>query len=380
MPRLRTIPFLSLLVSLLLSVAAQAAEQRAFHVARYEKGELKYIHDLPVLLVEGTPEEIGRQKAMLTGEAVKTIADYPRRLLRAIKREEQWPKFVAAGETLLRQAPADHRAELRAFAKALGVDRDLGVVANTIMDTHHGGLGCSSLMVSAEKSATHAPLFGRNLDFYTLGILDKYGLVTVHRPRGKHAFASVGIPGVLGCLSGINDAGLALAVHEVYRAADGSPAFNPKGMPYTFCFRRMLEECTTVEEAEKLLRATERSTMLNLAVCDRRGGAVLEMTPKSVVLRRGSDGICACTNHFRSTGLALWMWCNRYNTLIESSALDKIGVSDIAEKLDAVNQGSLTMQTMIFEPVPLILHLSLGPPPSSHEPLKELPLKELFGK
>jgi hypothetical protein len=38
------------------------------------------------------------------------------------------------------------------------------------------------------------------------------------------------------------------------------------------------------------------------------------------------------------------------------------------------------MQTMIFEPVPLILHLSLGPPPSSHEPLKELPLKELFGK
>ena len=81
----------------------------------------------------------------------------------------------------------------------------------------------------------------------------------------------------------MNDAGLALAVHEVFLSRDGATIFNPKGMPYAFCFRQMLEQCATIEEAEKLLRATERTTILSLALCDRRHGVVLEMTPKSVV-------------------------------------------------------------------------------------------------
>ncbi len=372
---------LLLAASLFLPVTARAAdvEKSPFHAGRAEGGELKFIDTLPVLLVGGTPEEIGRQKAALTGEAVKAIADYPRKLLRTLRCEQRWPMVVADGRALFQQAPANHRREMRAFAKALGVDADAGVAANTIMDTYRGWLGCSSLLVSAEKSATKAPLMGRNLDFYTLGILDKYGLVTVYRPRGKHAFAAVGMPGMLGCLSGMNDAGLALAVHEVYLAADGSKWLNLKGMPYTLCCRRILEECESVEEAEKVLRSMPRSTMLNLAVCDRRGGAVLEMTPKSVVLRRGKDGICVCTNHFRSPELAVWTWCHRYDVLAGAATMKTIHLDDIARKLDAVNQGRLTMQTMIFEPATLVLHLSLGPAPSSKQPLRTLPLAPLLG-
>jgi hypothetical protein len=371
---------LPLLLVLLAPVAARAeGEKSPFHEGRAEGGQLKFIHGLPVLLVGGTPQEIARQKAALTGEAVKAIADYPRKLLRTLRCQQRWPAVVADGRTLLKQAPADHREELRVFGKALAIDADTGVAANTIMDTYRGWLGCSSLMVAPEHSATKGPLLGRNLDFFTLGFLDKYGLVTVYHPRGKHAFAAVGLPGMIGCLSGMNDAGLALAVHEVYLAADGSMWLNLKGMPYTMCFRRILEECTTVEEAEKLLRSVPRSTMLNLAVCDRRGGAVLEMTPKSVVLRRGRDGICVCTNHFRSPELAVWTWCRRYDILAQAAAMKTIGIDDIARKLDAANQGPLTMQTMIFEPATLVLHLSLGPAPSSKQPLHELPLAPLFG-
>jgi predicted choloylglycine hydrolase len=301
-------------------------------------------------------------------------------LLRVFRREDRLPKFVATGQKLLEQAPADYREELQAFTKAAGVEIDEGVLANTIMDTYRGAIGCSSLLVSGEKSATRGPLFGRNLDFPTLGVLDKYGLVTVHRPRGKHAFAAVGLPGVLGCLSGMNDAGLALAVHEVHFSADGATRLNLKAMPYTFCFRRILEECTTVAEAERLLRSVERSSMLNLAVCDRQGGAVLEMTPKSVALRRGEGGVCACTNDFRSKELATWTLCFRYRTLADCAEMKTITVDDVAGKLDAVNQGWLTMQTMIFEPAALRLHVSLGPAPASKQPLRKLDLAPLLGK
>ena len=65
---------------------ARAGEPRIFSEGRSDGGELKYINDLPVLIVAGTPEEIGRQKAALTGEVVKKIADYPRQLLERANR------------------------------------------------------------------------------------------------------------------------------------------------------------------------------------------------------------------------------------------------------------------------------------------------------
>ena len=232
-------------------------------------------------------------------------------------------------KSLVPQLPADHREEMRAAAEQLGIDRELGLVGNLLLDVYRGGFGCSSLIVDAGHSATGGPLFGRNLDFYTLGILDKYSLVTVHRPKGKHAFVSIGFPGMFGCLSGMNDAGLALAVHEVFLSRDGAAMFNPKGVPYTFCFRRILEECATVAEAEKLLRATPRTTILSLALCDRRGRVVLEMTPKSVVARHGERRHPRLHEPFpqRGTG-GCSTWCPRYRKLIQSRKLDRLDVAD----------------------------------------------------
>ena len=231
---------------------------------------------------------------------------------------------------------------------------------------------------SRARAGPAASLFGRNLDFYTLGVLDRYGLITVHRPEGKHAFATVGFPGVTGCISGMNDAGLAMAVHEVHASADGAPMLNPKGMPYALAFRRILEECKTIEEAEKLLRKTERSTILSLAVCDRQSCGVLEITPKNVVLRRGSDGICVNTNHFRSESLGLWKACPRYALLSKAAAMEKLGVADVFKKLDEVNMGPRTVQSMVFEPGPLVLHVAMGTCPATKRPLEKLELKPFF--
>jgi len=356
-----------------------AADKPAFVEGRHEGGELRYINGLPVLCVAGTPEEIGRQKAALTHQAIDRLAEYPRKLLERSSRKEKYPKYVEAAKTVARQIPADHRREMEAFGELSGIDRELGVMANVLTDIYRGSFSCSSLIVSAEASETGGPLFGRNLDFYTLGLLDRYSLITVHRPAGKHAFASIGFPGLFGCLSGMNDAGLALAVHEVFLARDGAPMCNEKGVPYTFCFRRILEECATVEEAEKLLRATERTTILSLALCDRENSVVLEMTPLTVAARREIDGVLACTNHFRTDELVVWPVCSRYRRLVQTRKSDKIGIAEVAEKLDAVNLGQLTVQTMLFEPAALRMHLAIGACPSSALPMKPLDLGPLFG-
>jgi hypothetical protein len=375
------ISHLALLTLLLFSPPAIAEDARSFQEGRFEGAQLRYINDLPVLIVSGTPEEIGRQKAVLTGDVVFKLIDYPKKFLRSGDiSEERRQKLVEMGESLKPQIPTDYRDEMRAFAKKAGFDNqwDVGFLSNVMVDIYRGGFSCSSLIVDAPRSETGGPLFGHNLDFYTFGMLDKYGLVTVHRPSGKHAFASVGFPGFFGCVQGINDAGLALAVHEIFLSKDRAPMFNPNGLPYSMCFRRILEECSTVEEAEKLLRSTERTTLLSLAVCDRRGSAVFELTPKTVAVRRGSDGLCICTNHFRTPELIMFAWCNRYRTLEKSQSSKTIGVDDVAKKLDDVNMGRMTVESMVFETEPLILHLAMGSCPSSSLPMKKLELQPLF--
>ena len=90
------------------AVSAQAEQTRRYREATHGKGELKYIDGLPVLTVAGTPEEIGRQEAVLTKDAASAFMDYPKQLLGVFGLQGQWPRFVGLGKLLLPQFPAHH--------------------------------------------------------------------------------------------------------------------------------------------------------------------------------------------------------------------------------------------------------------------------------
>jgi hypothetical protein len=377
-----------LLAALVWFVAGNMACLQAEPPFRYREqkhgmGELKYINGVPVLTVAGTPEEIGTQVTELAVKPAGRALNYPKDFLKQFGAGWSWRFFVSQGESLLPNFPLDHRKEMDVMARA-GVDPEVLLAANTMFDIRKF-IGCSALIAEASRSETGHPLFGRNLDFSTAGYLHGYSLVTVYRPQGKHAFASVTFPGLVGCLSGMNDAGLALAILEIHLAGDGSAKFDKQGTPYALCYRRLLEECTTVEEAEKLLRSMKRTTRTNLAICDRNGGAVFEITPKQVVVRRAVNGMCLSTNHYTSKELAplvelnLFRTRDRYRALEKRAELvEKFDVPTIGKALDAANMDDWTLQTMVFEPAALRLHVALGKCPSSALPLKVLDLGPLF--
>jgi isopenicillin-N N-acyltransferase-like protein len=363
------LPVLCLTVSL----PAQGEEPFRYPEGKHGKGELKYVQGVPVLVVEGTPDEIGEQIAVLASKAAVRLINYPKEavshLATPVGMKVLWPTIVKQGKGLHENFPEDYRQELDAIIQVSGIDREPGIVANTIFDLKYLFMplfGCSSLVVEAERSQTGQPLFGRNMDHLGLGYLPAYTLVTVYRPKGKHAFASVGWPGVVGVISGINDAGLTVAALETTGAPkDEGPPFDSRGVPYALCYRRVVEECTTVEEAEKLLRSMKRTTTNNLAVCDKKSSAVFEFTPTRLVARRGENGMCLCTNHFCTAELKLAKPKNikttldRYATLTKALAEEKkLGVAEVQRYLDAANQGEETLQTMIFEPAALTLHLA----------------------
>lgn len=360
-------------------VWAWAAGPFWFREAASHGAETRLVNDLPVLIVQGSPEQIGRQTAALTADAMKQLIEFPWALVTLMGRQGEWSKHVATVRALLERFPPDHRRELEACAAATGLDRDKLVGMNTMLDVY-GGFGCSSLIAEEDHSATGSPLFGRNLDFFGLGILQRYNLVVICRPTGKHAFVTVGFPGVFGAISGMNDQGLAVAVHGVFAAADGGRAFDPQGTPCLMLYRRVLEECSTVEQAEQLLRASRHTTALSVVLCDRSKAGVAEVAPGSVAFRRSEDGLCACTNHFRAGRTFGAEFCPRYIALRRSAGMGKLGLAEMARKLHEVNQGYQTLQTMIFEPGPLELHLAIGSCPSSALPLKRLGLASFFNQ
>ena len=377
----------ALLASLPLSAAAPIRAGEPFHypAGKLPSGaELKYVNDLPVLTVSGDPDQIGAAVGGLALKPSSRILSYTRDLLKADKVELTWPLFVGAGKGMAKHFPADYHTEMDALAKAAGADPDVVTVANTFFDLKNT-FECSALMVEAPRSATGGVLFGRNLDYPSMGYIHEHTLVTVYRPAGKHAFVSVGFLGLVGVLSGMNDAGLCIAVLEVYDAKDGEPRFDARGVPYALCHRRLLEECTTIAEAKKLLESMHRTSLLNLAVADRTGTAVFEVTPKQVVLRPSEKGVCTCTNHFCSEAVRpaevtdVVDSVNRLATLDKVRAgTDKLGVEDLHKQLHAVNQGDQTLQTMVFDPENLRLYLAFGKIPASEGELHELDLAPLF--
>ncbi len=375
---------ISLLLAALLTLpqALLAAEASRFTPSAYTAGKLEIVEGIPLVTVSGTPQEMGEQLGTLlkrpVGQLMEKQDDFARGFGLGANLHSALKSGLARSSRLLWPSfPESHRRELQATAKAAGVDVDVLTLGNVMYELSRFP-ACSTLAVEPARSTTGDLLFGRNLDFPTFGFLDKYSVVIVYRPQGKHAFVSVTFPGFVGVASGMNDAGLCVAQLEVNSSAEGSSRVNFSGTPVAMCFRRLLEECSTLDEAEKLLREQKRLIMCNLAICDRQQAAVLEITPKTVVRRPADHGLCPCTNHFRTEKLAVGTACSRYGRLFAGQQLDQLAQTDVARLLDAANQGDRTLQTMIFEPAKLRLHLSLGPPPSSSRPLKRLNLAEVL--
>jgi hypothetical protein len=355
---------------------AKSAGESAFVAKKVDGAELRFVGNVPVAILSGMPEEMGRQHGELLAGPGAAIAAFPERFAEEFGVAAFWPLVTQAGKTLVMQAPERHQHELAAISNHSDLSSDKLAVGNTLLELRR--LGCSAVVVEPERSATGGPIFGRNFDFLTLGELDKYSMVIVYRPEGKHAFASVGFPGMVGAISGMNDAGLALGTLDVERSGDKSRKFNPTGVPLAFVFRRIMEECATVDEAETLLRSIKPTTWMNLTVCDRNGGATFEITPDHIGRRDDEEGLVRCTNHFRCEGMSVGEECQRYDKLVEFDAERAIDVSAVHRRLDAANQGDLTLQTMVFEPRELALHLAIGKPPVSDDPLVKIELAPLF--
>ena len=422
---MRSLLCLSFGLLIVTTCKAQGAEPFRYQAGKHGNGELMYVNGIPVLILQGSPEEMGEQTGVLAVRQAKPLFNFPRdyflgectnEILRtnpkwtkqgtlfkvALATAERtfWPPLQKKAASLEPNFPKSQLAELDALIKAGQMDRQHLISANGMFDLGHVPQsellrGCSSVIIPPKHSRTKGLLFGRNLDFYHFGYLHQYSLLMVYRSNDpkKHSFASAGFPGFVGSFTGMNDAGLTIASHEVDDPVT-TTLFNPKGVPFAMAYRRILEECATVGEALKLLDGMERASVTSLVIADKEGGAVIEVTPDTLAVRRFKDKPGVCTNHFcvmkNPNQQERFDTFKRFNELTQSVVVKKdeeFGIDDIKERLHGArlldgNKADMTIQTFVFEPAERKVHLrfSDGNGPATAGKLTTLDLNKLWGK
>jgi isopenicillin-N N-acyltransferase-like protein len=310
----------------------------------------------PLVELRGTGEQMGQQHGQQLGTPIQFLYDnYLKVYIGAGA-----TRFLALGAAQLFEHyfRPEHLAEVEALAKRTSMDERETVLAQCFLDLSPMD-ACSTITLPASAAPDHVARFGRNLEFVSLDVADKYSTVFVYHPLGRYQFVSIGWPGLIGVLSGMNEHGLTLANMEVTRA----PRI-PGAMPYTLLYRTVLEKCKTVNEAIDLIQHTPRQTANNLMVMDATGDrAVVEITPQAVTVRRSlSTEPLVSTNHQRGVDCDTSGRCWRYDQLHNSGEekFGKIDLKQLEAMLAQVSPGKETLQSMVFEPSNRVIYLSTG--------------------
>jgi len=341
----------------------------AFKPAKLGSSRLEVVEGIPVLTLAGTPEEMGAAHGKLLSAETSYLMRFF--LQPAAQISGGLEKLKSEALKMDSHIPERFKKEMKALALATEKDYSTVLAGIAFPDVYRGG-GCSTIAACKPATKEGGHLLARNLDFFPMGVLNKYGLVVVHRPEGYHAFSSVTWPGLCGVLSAMNDAGLCCAVMEV---RDGNRCFD--ALPSVLLFRRIMEEAVTVEEGLRILEKEKKAASNNLILLDASGSAVVaEIGPGRFDVRRAENGIVYSTNHHRA-GKANPPGCRRYSYLTRfcKKHRGELDVALLKKALHMVNQGVISVQSMVFEPETLTLHLSMGELPSTGGEYKILLLK-----
>ena len=157
-------------------------------------------------------------------------------------------------------------------------------------------VACTGFLAKGEATADGHLMLARNFDFEGGRQFDDEKVVAVRRPVDGLASVSVAFAGMVGVVSGINEAHIAVALQ-----AAGSDAQIRMSEPMTLVLREVMEDASSLDQVQQILtRRKGFATELVLAADGRTGEAALfEVTPEAVA-RIDVDDMLGVSNHLRS--------------------------------------------------------------------------------
>lgn len=341
------------------------------------RGFEERVNGVRVVHLSGTPEEMGTQMGEICGAELRHLVEANLKQLPWIKRDLK--VAVEKARTYAAGIPDEQMRELRATAKASGVDEDWLVVAATVIEVVEDLRACAAVAAWGVATPAHETIVGRNLDWFDFGKLHQHGLVVVRHPDRGHAFASFGFPGLPGVLTGMNAKGLFVA--NLVQFTKQAPPSKPGGIPVMSLQRMVLEDFGTAAEAVRVIEGAARTVPQNYIVADAVRAEFLEADSESVVRRTPSGDTVTGTN-WAEEARGTQKGDVRFGNLCAAidSKIGAIGVVEIEAALGAANSGPLSVMSVVAVPARRAVRVSIGTMPACKGPFVDLDAGALLDK
>lgn len=256
-------------------------------------------------------EAIGKLSADLLSHQEKVFVDQ----IREIIPSESYLKFlrffiVLFNRNLGENVPEEFRDEIYGISLSctheydfIGTPYERQLNYHSAHDLGHAMqdymlVGCSSFATWGTQSADSSLLIGRNFDFYVGDAFAQNKLVSFYKPEQGYKFASVGWPGMIGVLSGMNETGLTVTINAAKSAVPTGSA-----TPISILTREILQYASTIEEAYAIAQKRQTFVSESILIGSAKDGkaAIIEKSPEKTVLFAGEEkDRIICTNHYQS--------------------------------------------------------------------------------
>ena len=245
----------------------------------------RHIEQLQILRIQGSARDRARGmgQQVLQGMLPRDVQDYfagildqyhatysapmrlPAKLLYWIWRKS---RFQLQGELF---------EEMLIFAREAGIPREQllkALVLPDILASTFGGLkilespllqfGCTFV---SKKNADGSFVTGRNLDFSGVGLWDRVPiLLAIHPEAGSQELSHIVVsssPLFFGSITGVNEAGLQLAIHQIY-----TKDIWGRGIPVYLIGEHVLRNARSIEDALKILKSNRTGPLWACVITD----------------------------------------------------------------------------------------------------------------
>jgi len=242
-------------------------------------GELRWAGDLPVLILRGSPYDMGYQHGSLLRRevraSVKNIMEFADRRLRVpgIGRMIVRGKLDRAWSKMKPFVPDRYLEEMQGLADGAAIPLRTLQRVHAIPDIT--SVTCASAAAAGAATRDGRLIQIRNLDWAIQSGIQRYAVLLVHHPKTGRPFVNISWLGFIGVISGINRQGISVA--EIGAETQDT---NLQGIPMPFLLRRVLEESDDLAQAVKIIQTGPRTVGYNYVIADAkaRNAVALETT------------------------------------------------------------------------------------------------------
>ena len=266
------------------------------------------------LYVEGNPYERGIVNGRLARELVHEQEEaFSEQISKMIPSEfyRKFLRYIIAwfNRDLAAHVPDEYKAEIYGVSQSASAEFNyIGSPYERILNYHAAHdighalqnlalVGCSSFGVWDGKTADGSLLIGRNFDFYVGDRFAENKIVMFVKPDSGHRFMMVTWGGMIGVVSGMNNAGLTITLNA-------AKSEMPKGSatPVSILAREILQYAGNIREAYEIARKRKTfvaESFLIGSAADNKA-VNIEITPDTIAIFDAGDDEIICTNHYES--------------------------------------------------------------------------------